>query len=122
MQATLQKQRGLTLTSMIVVGILLVIVVAFGMKVLPEVLDYMAVVKDMKAVAQDPSLRDASPADIRKAFDRRILIDNVSSINGSDLEIVKHGGNISINIAYSRKIPLFSNVSLVIDFEGSSGR
>ena len=118
----MHKQRGITLSGLLFVAVLLAFFGAAGLKVLPDVLDYLAVVKDIKATAQDPALREATPADIRRAFDKRILIDNVNGISGSDLDIVKQGTDITITVAYTKKIPLFRNVSLVIDFEGSSAK
>ena len=34
--------------------------------------------------------------------------------------LAKEGGELVISFAYMRKIPLFGNMSLVFDFEGSS--
>ena len=118
----MQKQRGISLSGLLFVAVLVAFFGAAALKLLPDVLDYLAIVKDIKATAQDPTLREASPADIRRAFDRRILIDNVSGIYGSDLDIIKQGTDITINVAYQKKVPLFRNVSLVIDFEGSSAK
>jgi hypothetical protein len=35
--------------------------------------------------------------------------------------VTKDRGNVVIAFAYEKKVPLFSNISLVIDFAGSSG-
>ena len=118
----MHKQRGVTLSGLLLIGVVLAFFGAAALKILPDVLDYLAVVKDIKATAQDPTLREASTAEIRKAFDRRVLIDNVSGISGSDLDITKQGTDILITVAYSRKVALMRNVYLVIDFEGSSAK
>lgn len=120
MQAGRHRQRGVTLTGVIVVGILLALLAAAGMKVLPDVMDYFTVLKDVKATAQDPTLRDATVAEIRRSFERRLQIDAVSGIDSSDLDISKQGTDIVISFAYTKKIPLLRNVSLVVDFEGST--
>lgn len=118
----MKKQRGLTLVSMIVVCVLLILVAVVGMKVAPEVIEYYAILKSVKATAQDPATRGASVADVRRNFDTRKSIDNVKSINGADLDISKEGNDVVIAFAYSKKIPLTGPVSLVIDFEGSSAQ
>ena len=38
----------------------------------------------------------------------------------SQLEISKDGGRIVIEFSYEKRIPLFWNVSLLIDYKGSS--
>jgi hypothetical protein len=118
----MRKQRGLTLVSMIVVCVLVLMVALVGIKVAPEVIEYYAILKSVKATAQDPATRGAGVADIRRNYDTRKSIDNVKSIGGADLDISKEGNDVVISFAYSKKIPLTGPVSLVIDFEGSSAQ
>jgi hypothetical protein len=49
-------------------------------------------------------------------------MDNVKSITPQDLDITKEGGELVISFAYTRKVPLFHNVSLVFDFAGASNK
>jgi hypothetical protein len=116
------KQRGLTLVSLIVVCVLLILVGLVVVKVAPEVIEYGAIVKDIKATAQDPATRSASVAEIRRNFDKRKSIDNVTAVSGADLDITKEGNDVVIAFSYSKKIPLTGPVSLLIDFEGSSAQ
>ena len=41
-------------------------------------------------------------------------------MTGAELEIGKDGGEVVISFAYAKKIPLFANVSLLIDFAAST--
>ena len=61
-------------------------------------------------------------AKVREAFTRRADMDDVKSIVAADLEITKEGGELVISVKYEKKVPLFSNVSLLFDFEGSSSK
>lgn len=114
------KQRGVTLISLIFICALIALVAVLGIKVFPDVQEYLAAVKVAKATAQDPASKVGTVSDIRRAFDKRKLIDNISAVTGDDLDITKEGSEIVITFAYSKKIPLSGPVSLVIDFEGSS--
>lgn len=116
------RQRGITLVSLLFVLGLVVLVAVLGIKVFPDVQEYSAAVKAAKATATDPAIREASVAEIRRAFDKRKSIDNVTAVSGEDLDITKEGNEIVIAFAYSKKIPLSGPVSLVIDFEGSSAK
>lgn len=116
------RQRGLTMTGLLMGVALLGIVAFFVMKLFPDVTDYLAVVKDVKATAQDPASREMSVSEIRVAYSKRAEIDNIRGIEPADLEITKENGDVVIAYAYSRKIPLFANASLVLDFEGSSAK
>jgi hypothetical protein len=118
----INRENGLTLISMIVVCALLILVALVLFKVAPDVIEYFAIEKSVKATAQDPGLRGASVADIRRNFDRRRSIDNVTSVTSDDLDISKEGNDVVISFAYSKKIHLTGPVSLVLDFEGSSAQ
>jgi hypothetical protein len=117
-----RRQRGVTLTGLLMGAALLGVVSFFVMKLFPDVTDYLAVVKDVKATAQDPASREMSISDIRVAYSKRAEIDNIRGLDPADLDITKENGEVVINFAYSRKIPLFANASLVLDFEGSSAK
>ena len=117
---SIRRQRGITLSGVILTGIVLVLLAIMAFRIVPDVFDYYARLRDVKATAQDVTLRNASVAEIRLAFEKRIQIDSVTSITGKDLDISKEGNEIVIAFAYTRKYPLFANASLLIEFEGDS--
>ena len=118
----MNNQRGLSLISLILVLVLVALVAVLGIKVFPDVQEYSAVLKTVKATAMDPGNKAGSVADIRRNFDKRRTIDNISSVSGTDLDIGKEGNDVVITFAYAKKIPLYGPVSLTIDFEGSSAQ
>ncbi len=120
MNLSMNRQRGVSLTGLLLVGGLLFFLAVLGMKVAPDVLGYFNIVKNVKATAYDPGLTGASVPQIRNAYLKRIQVTGGSDILPEDLEITKEGNEVVISFAYSKKIPLFANVSLLIDFEGSS--
>ncbi len=121
-ERNIKQQRGLTLVSMLLVCVLLIMVALVGIKVAPDVIEYNAVLKSVKATVQDPAARGAGVAEIRRAFDKRKSIDNVTAVTGADLDISKEGNEVVITFAYTKKIPLYGPVSLAIDFEGNSSQ
>lgn len=120
MHLDIRRQRGIGLLGMILGGGLLFFVAVLGMKVLPDVLGYFTVVKNVKATAHDPGLSGSSVSQIRTGYLKRSQVEGGGPISPEELEITKDGSEIVISFAYSKKISLFGNVSLVIDFEGSS--
>ena len=116
----MRRQRGLSLVGLIVVGGLVVLVAITGMKVAPAVIEYFTILRNVKAMAGSGELRGATVSDVRRAFDRRTQIDEITSVSAKDIDVTKEGNEIVISFAYAKKIPLFGNVSLLIDFEGSS--
>jgi hypothetical protein len=113
-------QRGLSLSGFLLGAIVIALLALLGMKVAPAWIEYGKIVKVVKATANDSNLRDASVAQVREAFDKRADIDVIESVKGDDLEIDKGDGRLEIRFAYTRKVHLFGNASLVFDFEGGS--
>lgn len=116
------EQKGVSLTGLLVVCVILGVVGILAAKIVPEVIEYYSILKDVKATAQDPGLRGARLQDIKIAYAKRASIDNITAIAPDDLDISKDGDEIVIEFAYSKKIPLFANASLVLDFAGSSSQ
>ena len=118
--AKMHGQRGLSLFGMLVVGGLLAFAAVIAMKVTPAVIEYYTILKNINAIVQSGETRGATVSDIRKLYEKRAAIDNTPSVEAADLDISKEQGEVVIAFAYSRKIPLFGNVSLCLDFEGGT--
>ena len=118
----MKYQRGVSLNGIMIGGVVLGILALLFMKIAPEYMEYGNVVKAVKSTAGDASLKDASVAQVRTAYSKRAEIDNIKSLSDKDLDITKEGGELVISFAYTRKVPLFKNVSLVFDFEGASNK
>jgi hypothetical protein len=113
-------QRGMGLGGLLIGAVIFALLALLTMKVLPEWVEYGKIAKVVKATANDSNLKEASVADVRAAYDKRADIDVIKSVTGQDLDIKKEDNSLSIAFAYSKKVPLFYNVSLVFDFEGHS--
>ncbi|MCE1171081.1 MAG: DUF4845 domain-containing protein [Azovibrio sp.] len=115
----MNKQRGLALSSLIFWCIGIALVALIGMKVVPSVMEYQTILKTVKAVANEAGSQ-STVADVRKSFGRYDDVNDFPSISPEDLEITKVSGQVVVSFSYEKRIPLFANVSLVIDYRGSS--
>lgn len=116
----MKRQRGMSFIGIVLILILVVFGALIGMRVTPAYIEYFAIKKAVNAIASSGELRGASAADVRRAFERRQNVDDFTAIGPQDIEISKDGGDVVISFAYEKRIPLFYNVSLLIDFAGSS--
>ena len=114
----MNKQRGVTISGLMVWGIIISLVAVLGMKVVPEYIAYYKIVKSVKSVATQASGKTV--AEIRSAYDRYADINMIDTITAADLDISKEGNDVVVAFAYDKKIPLFYNVNLLIEFSGSS--
>ena len=105
-------QRGVSLLGLIAGLFILVIVAIFGMKVVPSFLEFRAAKGAIEAISKQAQ----SPADVRRAFDARAAIDDITSIKAADLEVQREGNQVVISFSYEKRIPLFGPATLLIDY------
>jgi len=115
----MNRQNGLSLTGLLAASGVVVAIAVLVTKVMPSVTEYFTVVRHVKQIASGGDT--SSVAAVRKAYALRSAVDETPSVTAEDLEISKEGNDVVISFAYSKKIPLFGNVSLLIDFAGRSG-
>jgi len=110
------SQRGVSLSGLIFVLVILAIVAVFGMKVFPTVSEYFSI---KKAIIKAKS-EGTTPKEIQSAFNKAAQIDNITAISGSDLEITQNNGQFEVSFAYEKKIPLGGPASLLLEYQGST--
>jgi Tfp pilus assembly protein PilE len=111
-------QRGVTLMGLIVSLFVVIVVALFAMKLIPSYMEYFTAKGAIEAIARE---RQAStPAEVRRAFENRSAIDDITTVRPADLEISREGNEIVIAFAYRKEVPLFANVGMYIDFAASS--
>lgn len=106
----------MSLVGLIFVGLIVVALLALGFKLVPAVIEYIAIERAVQKIKNEGS----TVRDIQAAFERHATIDDITSISSRDLDITKEGDRIVISYAYQKKIPILDNVSLVIDFAGTT--
>ena len=113
---TASRQRGLSLIGLIFIGLIAVALLALGFRVVPAVVEYIAIERAVQKIKNEGT----TVREIQSAFERHRTIDDITSITSQDLDITKEGDRIVISYAYQKKIPILDNVSLVIDFAGTT--
>jgi hypothetical protein len=111
-----RRQRGLGLISLFFVGLVIVMLLIVGAKLVPAITEYFAIEKAIQNVRNEAE----SVQKIRAAFDRYAVIDDIKSISGKDLDITKDADKVVISYAYTYSVPITDNVRLVIDFSGKT--
>ena len=114
----MKYQRGVALSGLIFWGIIFAMVAVLGMKVAPTTIEYYKILKDAKASVNKVG-PDATVAEVRRTFDNFANIDSID-FKGEQLDISKDGGKIVASFDYDKRIPLFANVSLLINYQGST--
>lgn len=113
------KQAGIGFLLIFIIFVVVALAAVGAMKIAPAYSEYMTIQKTITAVAASEG-RTGNVSEIRKAFERRSSIDNITAVTPGELEITKDGGEVVISVAYAKKVPLFANVSVCIDFAAST--
>lgn len=116
----MDRQRGVTLSGLIVWLVIGVFVVLLGFKLGPAYMEYYAIKKQFKAIADDPGLAGTSKREVENAFVKRAMIEDIRSIGPGDLQVVREGDRTVISAEYAVRVPLFGNLSACIDFNPTS--
>jgi hypothetical protein len=111
-----RRQRGLSIVGLIFFGLIVVVLLLIGAKLVPAVTEYIAIERAIQKIKNEGS----TVGEIRAAFDRHAVIDDIKSINSKDLDITKDNDRVVISYAYAYQIQLLDNVRLVIDFAGTT--
>ena len=116
----MKKQKGVSITGLLIVCVLLVFVLLVAFKVVPVYLEYNTIRKNFKAMAEDPALQKASVLEMRRAWDNRTSVDNIKSIGPQDIDYARDSTGWNISADYSVKVPLFQNINFCFDFHPAS--
>jgi hypothetical protein len=115
----MKYQRGVALSGLIFWGIAIVLIAVLAMKVTPTVIEYYKILQGSKAVVGQAT-QDVTVAELRRSFEKYAEVDHLA-FSSKDLDIFKDKrGQVVIEFAYEKRIPLFWNVSLLIDYKGTT--
>ncbi|KAF7599085.1 MAG: DUF4845 domain-containing protein [Candidatus Dactylopiibacterium carminicum] len=111
----MHSQRGLSLISTLIVGVVLMSLLILAFKLVPVYSEYFGVKKAFAGVttALDPSL---PPATFRNEFWKYAYANDITSVDKDSILVTKEGGRVILETSYRREVPLFGNAGLYFDF------
>lgn len=116
----MRYQRGMSLSGLLMGGVVLFIVAILGMKVAPVWIEYGKIKKAVSSVAKKTDAVQGGVQQVQAAFAKQAELDVITAIAPDELEITKEGSELVISFAYTSKVHLMGNASLVFEFAGSS--
>lgn len=112
------RQLGVSLSGLIFVLAIIALLAVFGMKIVPTAIEYNSIKSAMiKAKASG-----TTPKEMRVAFDKQAEVGYITSVKGSDLDIVKTGDDTDISFAYEKRIPIFGPATLLLEYAGTTAK
>jgi len=116
---TWNRQKGLTLISMVIVLAVLGFFAYAAMKLIPAYTEYFGVVKSMKAVADAPRSAELPVEEIRRDLQLNYSVQYVDdgTVPPNGVKIETAGGGKRLHIFYDKIIPFMYNISLLVHFD-----
>ena len=114
-QTNRSKQGGFTFLGLLFFGGLLAVAGVIAAQVVPTLIELQAI---NKAVIK--AREGGTPMDVRILFDKVAAVDDIKSITGKDLEVIKEGDKNLVKFAYQREIHLAGPAYLTLKYSGSS--
>ncbi|MFZ1547423.1 MAG: DUF4845 domain-containing protein, partial [Candidatus Nitrotoga sp.] len=114
------RQRGVSLSGLLIWAVILIFAAIGGMKIVPAYIQDTEIKNILFTIANDPEMQGAQPKSIRESFSKRAMMNNINVVTAEDIEIVKDARGLSLSISYQAKIPLAGNASLLLEFNPSS--
>lgn len=115
-----KNQQGMTFFGVVIIGFVIVAGAILIMKLIPPYLEFWSVQKVISVMAKDSALPGMTVTEARASFDRRAVIDNITVIKGSDLEVAKDRGTTVVSANYSVTVPIAGNLSALMEFQAST--
>ncbi len=120
MKVMAERQRGIGFVSFILIAAGIIFAAIVGMKLVPPYIHSAQIAQIFRAIAQDPAMQGASINDIKLAYAKRANISYITDITAEDIDIDKVDGRLTLSAAYSVKVPIAGNVTLLLEFKPSS--
>lgn len=118
----MRKQKGLSLVGTIAWAVVLIFAALLAFQIGPAYIEYYAIQKNLRAIAKDPEVRSGERRAIERSFALRAAIDDMTAISPGDLNVEKDGDGIIVSASYSKRMPLFGNINICLDFNPSSAK
>jgi hypothetical protein len=111
------SQRGITFIGWVILLIPVVIVGYAGIRLVPVYLNSMNVSKALSLVASDAkSGVAADPILLRTSIEKNFDVQSIEHPSPKDLDVHREGDHMVIVADYEDVVPLFGNLSLLVQF------
>ena len=116
----MRHQRGLSMIGFLFVAAVLMVCALLAFRMIPSYIEYYTVQKALKDAIDET--KDPTTQNIRRFVERKLSADYVDSVSWNDVQVSKSGNVVTASVSWEKKLPLVSNVSLVMEFNAEASR
>ena len=115
-----KHQAGLTAIGLILSLIPMVLVAYIIMRAAPAYIEAFSVNDVMNSIKREPDLKEKSRDEIYTIIKKRLDVNEIHNVGKEDIIIKKTTNDVTVNIDYEVKVPLFWNIALALSFQKSA--
>ena len=113
--ASKKRQGGASIVTIILILAIVAVFGAVALQAFPSAVEYQATLR-----AINKAKTESTVGNVRSAFDRYANVDDIRTITGKDLTIVKNGDQYDVSFAYEKEFKLLGPAWLTLKYEGQT--
>ena len=121
-EALQARQRGLTIVGFILVAAVVIIFAMVGFRVVPSYVEYYSVKKALDDTMRGDSVDPNNLQAFRSELTRRLQTSYVENVKATDAIIQRSGNQLTAELAWERRLHMFGNAYILLEFEAVSSR
>lgn len=111
------RQNGFSKFGLLMTLVVLVTTLTFGLKVLPIYIDHNFVRGLAESLVESGRAATLTQAEIRGEVSNSLRVNNIRDFDLNSITSTRANGAAVITIVYERRVPLFSNLDVVVSFD-----
>ena len=116
------RQRGLTILGFLLVAAVVVIFAMVGFRVIPSYIEYHSVRRALDDTMRGGSVDPNNPGAFRAELARRLQTSYVEDVKATDVILQRSGTQMTAELAWERRLHMFGNMYILLEFEATSAR
>ena len=121
-EALRARQRGLTILGFILVAAVVIIFAMVGFRVVPSYIEYNSVKKALEDTMRGGSVDPNNQQAFRAELTRRLQTSYVENVKAADAIIQRSGNQLTAELSWERRLHMFGNAYILLEFEAMSSR
>ena len=117
-----KSQAGLTILGFMLVSAVVIIFAMVGFRVVPSYIEYYSVKKSLDDTMRGGGADPSNLVAFRSELARRLQTSYVENVKANDAVVQRVGNQITAEISWERRLHMFGNAYILLEFEVTSSR
>ena len=111
-----KNEKGATFISLVIVLSIIGVITLSVLTVFPVYMENLSVKKSVEAIENDPQLKSMSAGKMRSLFEKKLDMNQVTSVRAKDAKIGRGITDISFKVEYEVRKEYIGNIDIVMSF------